>query len=161
MKYAQWISSAIYLAFLLLLTPFLGAASHTDGVAGILEVMNLVSPFLGILVLIGAGSSQLSAAVADTIGSGGLSCEVSRGRLKVREGVFVAAGLAALVVWLTDPFQVIAVASRAFALYYFMQCALALFVARRMAKHQRLSQLCFALLGLACLAAVLAGAPAE
>lgn len=34
MKYAQWLSSVIYLAFLLLLTPFLTSASEVQGVAG-------------------------------------------------------------------------------------------------------------------------------
>ena len=39
MRYAQWISSAIYLSFLALLTPFLNEAQHAEGVAGILDIM--------------------------------------------------------------------------------------------------------------------------
>ncbi|WP_419814726.1 hypothetical protein [Glacieibacterium sp.] len=42
MRYAQWLSSAIYLAFLALLTPFLGRAAQAEGVAGILDIMALV-----------------------------------------------------------------------------------------------------------------------
>ena len=90
MRYAQWLSSAIYLAFLALLTPFLAEAQHAEGIAGILDIMTLVAPLLGIFVLIGAVSSQLSAAIADSIGSGGLMMEVSRRRLGVR-GAFILA----------------------------------------------------------------------
>ena len=86
MRYAQWLSSAIYIGFLLLLTPFLGPASKVAGVAGILEIMNLAAPFMAVLVLVGALASQLSAAVADLIGSAGLASEVSRGRLGLRAG---------------------------------------------------------------------------
>jgi hypothetical protein len=78
MRHAQWIASAIYLAFIALLTPFLARAAATKGVAGILDIMEFIAPALGIFVLAGAVSSQLSAAVADSIGSGGLVNEVSR-----------------------------------------------------------------------------------
>ena len=93
MRYAQWLSSAIYLAFLALLTPFLNEAQHAEGVAGILDIMTLVAPILGIFVLVGAVSSQLSAAIADSIGSGGLMVEVSRRKLGVRKA-FIAASRA-------------------------------------------------------------------
>lgn len=64
MRHAQWIASAIYLAFLAFLTPFLGRAAQAEGVAGILDIMTIVAPALGVFVLVGALSSQLSAAVA-------------------------------------------------------------------------------------------------
>lgn len=160
MRYAQWLSSAIYIAFLLLLTPFLGPASQVQGVAGILDIMNLAAPFMGVLVLVGALSSQLSAAVADSIGSAGLASEVSRGRLSLVAGFLASAGLAIAVVWLTDPFQVVALASRAFALYYMMQCALAYLGARRLSAARPLARAGFVLLGLISLLAAAIGAPA-
>ena len=83
MRHAQWIASGIYLAFIALLTPFLSRAAATEGVAGILDIMELIAPAMGIFVLIGAVSSQLSAAVADSIGSGGLVNEVSRRKISV------------------------------------------------------------------------------
>lgn len=161
MRYAQWLSSAIYVAFLLLLTPFLARASASEGVAGILDVMAAVAPFMGVLVLIGAASSQLSAAVADSIGSAGLASEVSRGRLGLTAGFVASAALAIAVVWLTDPFQVVAVASRSFAVYYGMQCLLALQAARRGRIGGRAAQAAFLALGATSLAAALVGAPAE
>lgn len=161
MRYAQWLSSAIYLAFLALLTPFLPQAQHAEGVAGILDIMNLVAPILGIFVLIGAVSSQLSAAIADSIGSGGLMVEVSRRKLSVRNAFIAASALSIAVVWLTDPFSVIALSSRAFALFYAMQAVLALWVSIRTGVGGPAARAGFVLVGLVCVVAALAGAPAE
>lgn len=161
MRYAQWLSSAIYVTFLLLLTPFLARASRTEGVAGILDIMDLAAPFMSVLVLLGAVASQLSAAVADSIGSAGLVSEVSRGRLNIKAGFLASGGLAVAVVWLTDPFQVVAAASRSFALYYAAQCVLALLAARRLRLGSMASQGGFSLLALLSLLAALVGAPAE
>ncbi|MGA9659043.1 MAG: hypothetical protein WBQ60_08095 [Asticcacaulis sp.] len=161
MKYAQWLSSAIYLIFILCLTPFLDRATHSEGVAGILDIMTFVAPILAIFVLVGAVSSQLSAAIADSIGSGGLLMEVSRGRLGVRSAFMVASALSIAVVWLTDPFQVIALSSRAFAIFYALQALLAVWVSVRAERGTWTARAGFALVGIICLVAAIAGAPAE
>ncbi|MGU3391895.1 hypothetical protein [Sphingomonas sp. M1A8_2b] len=161
MRHAQWIASAIYLAFIALLTPFLTRAAATEGVAGILDIMGLIAPALGIFVLAGAVSSQLSAAVADSIGSGGLVNEVSRRKISVPLAFTLAGILAVLVVWLTDPFEVVALSSRAFALFYAMQCVLALLVSIKHRAGGIGQRIGFAVIGLICLVAVFVGAPAE
>lgn len=161
MRYAQWLSSAIYLAFLALLTPFLKQAAQAEGVAGILDIMALVAPIMGVFVLVGALSSQLSAAIADSIGAGGLIIEVSRRRLAVRAAFVVANALAIAVVWLTDPFEVIALSSRAFALFYAVQAVLAIWVSRRMKAGSAVQLAGFVAVGLICIVAALVGAPAE
>lgn len=161
MRHAQWIASAIYLAFIALLTPFLARAAATEGVAGILDIMEFIAPALGIFVLAGAVSSQLSAAVADSIGSGGLVNEVSRRKISVPLAFTLAGALAVLVVWLTDPFQVVALSSRAFALFYAMQCVLALVVSVRSGAGTMLYRVGFVAVGVICLVAVFVGAPAE
>lgn len=161
MRYAQWISSLVYLAFLGLLTPFLLQAQQAVGVAGILDIMKMVAPFLAILVLIGAVSSQLSAAIADSIGSGGLIVEVSGQKFGVRSAFMAASALSIAVVWLTDPFQVIALASRAFAVFYALQAVLAIWVARRSGVAGLTTQLGFAIIFMICVVAAVMGAPAE
>ena len=161
MRHAQWAASAIYLAFIALLTPFLGRAAEAEGVAGILDIMTLVAPALGIFVLVGALSSQLSAAVADSIGSGGLMSEVTQRKLSIQAAFALACALAIGVVWLTDPFEVVAISSRAFALFYALQCVLAVLVARRTGAGRRAQLAAFVLIGLICLVAVFVGAPAE
>lgn len=161
MRLAQWISSVIYLAFLALLTPILGPASQAEGVAGIYDVMSLVAPLLGLFVLGAALTSQLSAAIANSIGSGGLLVEVSRRKLSVRAAFFAASALSVAVVWLTDPFEVIALSSRAFAAYYAAQALIAIWVSKRTGAGGGLLRTGFALVGLICLVATLVGAPAK
>jgi len=161
MRHAQWIASGIYLAFIALLTPFLSRAAATEGVAGILDIMELIAPAMGIFVLIGAVSSQLSAAVADSIGSGGLVNEVSRRKISVPIAFTLAGALAILVVWLTDPFEVVALSSRAFALFYAMQCVLALLVSIKSGAGTIPQRIGFVAIGFICLVAVFVGAPAE
>ena len=161
MRLAQVLSSFIYLAFVALLTPFLARASHAQGVAGILDVMGGVSPVLGVFVLVGAAASQLSAAIADSIGAGGLVVEVSQRSLGIRGAFVVTSALSIAVVWLTDPFQVVALASRAFALYYAAQAGLALWVSVRIGRGSRMQRLGFVGVGLICLIAAAVGAPAE
>jgi hypothetical protein len=161
MRYSQWISAAIYLGFLLLLWPFLARAARAPGVAGILDIMELAAPFMGVFVLVGAVSSQLSAATADSIGSAGLLNEVSRRKFPLKTAFATASALALAVVWLTDPFQVIALSSRAFALFYALQCLLAIWVARRTRAGGWRAQAAIAVVGIICLIATAMGAPAE
>lgn len=161
MRLAQWISSAIYLVFLALLTPVLNQASQSTDVAGILAIMRAVAPILALFVLGAAVTSQVSAAIADSIGSGGLMVEVSRQRLNVRTAFAAASTLSIAVVWLTDPFEVIALSSRAFAAFYAIQCALACWVSIRTGAGGWPGRVQFALTGAVCVVAALAGAPAE
>ena len=161
MKWAQWISILIYMGFLALLTPFLAQAARAPGVAGILDIMEIVAPFMGAFVLLGAVSSQLSAAVADSIGAAGLMNEVSHRRLNVKAAFVVASLLAIAVVWLTDPFQVIALSSRAFALFYALQCAIGIWVSLRTGAGGVPARIGMGVVGIVCIVATLVGAPAE
>jgi hypothetical protein len=72
-----------------------------------------------------------------------------------------AGALAILVVWLTDPFQVVALSSRAFALFYALQCALAVIVSVKRGVGSWPQRIGFFAIGLICLVAVFVGAPAE
>lgn len=161
MRWAQWISSGIYVAFLILLTPRLGQAAHTEGVAGVLDVMEGVAPALGVVVLAAAAFSQLSAAIADATGSTGIAIELSRKRLSTGTGFLVAAGLAIAVTWLTNALEIVSVASRAFALYYAVQCAVTLLVAHRTGRAGPARMAGISVIALLCLIAAVAGAPAE
>jgi hypothetical protein len=161
MRLAQWISSFIYLIFLALLTPVLEPASRAEGVAGIYDVMTMVTPLLGWFVLGGSVTSQLSAAIADSIGSSGLLVEVSRRRMSLPIAFLAAGALSVVVVWFTDPFAVIALSSRAFAAFYAVQAVIAIWVSLRVGAGGWLMRLGFGAVGLVCVAAALVGAPAE
>jgi hypothetical protein len=124
MRHAQWISAAIYVAFVGLSTVLLDVFDSVSE-TGIIDLSARVAFVLPFLLVVGAAMSQFSAAVADTIGSGGLVEELSGGRISRRATYAGVAGAAVLLLWTSHILEVIAYASRAFALYYAVQCALA------------------------------------
>ena len=78
------------------------------------------------MLIVGAAMSQFSAAVADTLGGGGLLVEESRARLSPGQCYLAISACAIALVWSTSIFEIIAYASRAFAFYYFSQTVLAI-----------------------------------
>ncbi|MAQ15230.1 MAG: hypothetical protein CMN30_10610 [Sandaracinus sp.] len=159
MRHAQLLSGGIYLVY----TFLVGVAMPVDSVEGhgetaIIEMSRAVAPILPGLLVVAALASQFSAAVADTNGGGGLFEELSGGRLRAKWAFLLMAGAGVALTWAADVFQIIALASRAFAAYYALQCAVAARVAGR---RRPLPALAFAVLALACLGAAVFGIPAE
>ena len=159
MQLAQWLSAAIYMVYILLIAFVFRENGFVLKETAIIDMMRIVAPVLPAMLVVAALSAQLSAAVADTSGSGGLIEELTRGRLSARQAyaVLVMAGLA--LTWTADVFEIISYASRAFAVYYGLQSAIAAMAARRTGRHGR----AVLFLGLAILgaAAVIFGKPAE
>lgn len=133
MKFAQYISSVIYLAYIVLLTYAFDINGTDLDETAIIDIMAIVAPVLPILLVAAALSAQFSAAVADTNGAGGLLAELSNGRISPRTAyaILVTAGL--IITWAVNLFEIIAYASRAFALYYAVQALIAASNARRSA----------------------------
>ncbi|TYC85318.1 hypothetical protein [Novosphingobium sp. BW1] len=125
MKLAQWIASAIYMAYVVLLAISFRSGSFELSETAIIDMMRTVSAILGPLLILAALSAQFSAAVADTNGSGGLVSELTHQRfgMKPTYVLLIAAGIA--LTWLADVFEIVSFASRAFAFYYAIQSALA------------------------------------
>lgn len=124
MRQAQSISALIYCVFIALSTVLMDSFNGVSE-TGIISLAERVADLLPLLLVIGAVMSQFSAAVADTIGTGGLIEEVSHDRIS-RHHVYAAAmGLALALLWSSHILTIIAYASRAFALYYGIQCAMA------------------------------------
>lgn len=159
MKAAQILSAAIYIVFFLLMIPLMGADSQEMGVAAIVDIIRPVSVALPLMITIGALASQSSAAVADAIGAGGLLNDITKGRIPVRFCYPWIAGVSAIVTWETDVFSLITLASRCFALYYALQCLVAMLSARERSANGRAAG--YALLLLLCAAIVVFGTPAE
>ena len=124
MKWAQALSALIYIVFIALATPLFGGFSEVSETE-IIDISGRVSWVLPYMLVIGAVMAQFSAAVADTISSGGLAEEASRGRIRHRYVYALATLLACALLWLSDIFAVISYASRAFAAYYAIQCLMA------------------------------------
>jgi hypothetical protein len=131
MKIAQWVAAAIYLVFFVLVLPLLGTGDAEGGVAAIVDMLAPVSVVLPLMVLAGALASQSSAALADAIGAGGLLRDITGGRVRLNHTYPLIALVSALIVWETDVFTLIALASRCFALYYALQCLVAAMSAAR------------------------------
>lgn len=125
MRYAQWLSTAIYLAYIGFAGISFDASSVPLKETAVIAMTAPVASLLPMLLVIAALAAQFSAAIADTNGCGGLVHEMSRGRISSRMAYVGLAAAAVVMTWAVDIFSIISYASRAFALYYALQCALA------------------------------------
>ncbi|MCJ2184174.1 hypothetical protein MTR62_15955 [Novosphingobium sp. 1949] len=130
MRLSQGIASAIYLAYVLLLAVSFKSGSFALNETAIIDMMRTVSAVLGPLLILAALAAQFSAAVADTNGSGGLVAELTHRRFGMKPTYLVLIGAGLALTWLADVFEIVSYASRAFALYYAIQSALAAIRAR-------------------------------
>ncbi len=122
MRLAQIISGIIYFVFVLLALPLLTHLKGTDpNETAIIELAGLISPWLPMMLVVAAVMSQFSAAVADTLGGGGLIEENTRGKINSKYSYLIITGVAIALVWFADIFQIISIASRSFAFYYLLQ----------------------------------------
>ena len=147
MHLAQVISTVIYMIYIGLMAYVFAPEQGRLDETAIITMMAIVAPILPAMLVAAALSAQFSAAVADTSGAGGLVCELTRKRLSARQAyaVLVTAGIA--LTWSANVFQIISYASRAFALYYAIQSAIA--ATHRDQSHlRRIAYTALAMLGL-------------
>ncbi|MFC3050849.1 hypothetical protein [Kordiimonas pumila] len=130
MRFAQGLSGIIYIAFVALVLPLLQyvATGNPDETA-IIELTGRVAGALAVMLIIAAIMSQFSAAVADTIGAGGLVEEQTKGKVKAQYAYIAIVAVSVVLVWTVDIFAIVSYASRAFAAYYLLQTLIAIKVA--------------------------------
>jgi hypothetical protein len=158
MRWAQLISSAIYIVFIGLATVLFHDGLGSD-VTAIMSMAAPVAVILPVLLAVAAIGSQFSAAVADSEGAGGLLEDVTGRKLPMRYGYLLIMLVTLALTWETDVNTIIAYASRAFALFYCLQSWVALLTARGLAKRNQGRELLFAGVGVLCLAVFLFGVP--
>ena len=124
MRYAQMLSAAIYVVFIGLATVLLGSV-RTMSETGVIMLSAQVAFVVPFLLVIGAAMAQFSAAVADTLASGGLVEAATYGKVSHRDVYLAVMAVAIVFLWTSHIFAIIAYASRAFATYYAIQCAMA------------------------------------
>jgi hypothetical protein len=134
MRYAQWLSAAIYMAYVLLLTFAFDAKSVPLTETAIVDMMKIVSAVLPALLIVAALAAQFSAAIADTSGAGGLVEDLSGHRIRPRVAYLILVVIGLGLTWFSHIFEIISLASKAFALYYALQCAIASVAAFREAR---------------------------
>lgn len=125
MKTAQLLSGAIYMIYICLFAYAFDRSEFQLSETAIIDMMGLITPLLTVLLVLAALAAQFSAAIADTSGSGGLVEELTRGRMTARYGYALLVAIGLLLTWEADVFKIIAYASRAFAIYYTLQSAIA------------------------------------
>lgn len=132
MRYAQWISTAIYLSFVFLLTHlFQDGVRQSGGETVIIDMLHPLGGAVVPLLIIAALASQSSASIADMNGASGLLFETTRGRLSVNTGNFTTALVAIAVTWSGNIYTIITYASKAFVIYYGLQSLQAVLSALR------------------------------
>jgi len=130
MRYAQLLSGGVYLLFIGLALPLMSDFHAQRDETAIITLSAMVAVVLPAMLIVAAVMSQFSAAIADTVGSGGLLSEFSRRRLTPSFGYVLVACMAIVLIWSASIFEIITIASRAFALYYLLQCLVALIACR-------------------------------
>lgn len=123
-RVAQLAAASIYIGFVAVATPLMGLGAEgadTD----LLDITGRIAPILSLPVVLCATLSQFSAATADTAAAGG-NLHSFPVRLFAGRRAYLLSGVTAIALAITVPtFTVIAIASRAFAAYYAIQCAIA------------------------------------
>jgi hypothetical protein len=158
MSRAQIVSSIVYVTFFLLMIPLFPYFTSNTDVAGVIGVIDHVNPWLPFLVAGAAIASQFSASVADSIGASGLITETTQKHINANHAYLLIAAVAIFVIWATDVVAIVALASRAFALFYALQCTVAILVARH--RGEPIRAIAFSALAALSLAVATLGIPA-
>jgi hypothetical protein len=85
-------------------------------------------------LILAAAMSQFSAAVADTMSATGNMEEITDHHLKGKFGYLLVGGGAIALTWSANTLEILALASRAFAFYYLLQCFVAFTVSKSSAQ---------------------------
>lgn len=125
MRLAQTVCAVIYMIYIGLFAYAFDRSQFQLTETAIIDMMGLITPILPLLLVAAALAAQFSAAIADTSGSGGLVQELTRGRMTARYGYVLLVVVGLFLTWEADVFHIISYASRAFALYYTLQSAIA------------------------------------
>lgn len=158
MRRAQITSTLVYVVFFILMLPLFPYFTSSADVAGFIDVIKRVSPWLPFVVTAGAIASQFSASVADSIGASGLVSDTTHKHITIKHAYLVIGLVAVMVIWLTDVVSIVALASRAFALFYALQSAVAALVAHQ--KGSKTLSIGYWILSALCFAIAILGIPA-
>ena len=133
MRFAQILSAGIYIVFILTILPLFKFVDITiSEETAIIDLVGHAAIVLPGMLVVAAVASQFGAAVSDTLGAGGIADEESQGRMSTRRTYLLVTFLGIVLVWSTNVFEIITIASRAFAVYYLSQTFVALWVTREL-----------------------------
>lgn len=132
-RLSQLLSSAFYIAFVALCMPLMATATPGAAPDGtLLGIVERAAPLLALPLAVTGVFSQFSAAIADLVTGAGNIEEFSRRRVSTAVAYIVLGAVGVTVVWAFSTLSLVAVASRAFAVFYALQCLTAMLTARTM-----------------------------
>ncbi len=160
---AQLIAAFIYILFVPLAAPLAVDLTRAADETAIISIVGRAAFGLAPALSIAAIFSQFGAAVADTVGTGGILEQETRGRIRRRVGYLIVTGLAIILIWTLDVFSVLTLASRSFALYYALQAIMATILAydQPEIKHRWTRMILFTLLAMLMLLITIFAIPAH
>jgi hypothetical protein len=119
----------VYLIFVALATPLMHFLGDTVKDNDLIMLAGKASILLPIPLICAAVLSQFSAAVADTLGGGGNMVESTHNHVNSRHAYLIICG-GAIIIAFFPTLTILALASKAFAFYYMLQCLISITVTR-------------------------------
>lgn len=159
MRLAQIIAAIIYFLFITLSMPLL-THIHQVNETLIIDLSKHVAIILPFMITVAAVLSQFSAAIADTLGSGGLISEAFDKKISEKNCYLIVMSGVIILTWLTNVFDIVVIASKAFATYYALQLIISM-VTTWKANKLKLRFVIYTLLLILMILVVLFGIPVE
>jgi len=154
-RWSQYLSLTVYVVFVALALPVVTILNGEYAENSLILLAAEVSVLLVAPLIVAAGLSQFSAAVADTLASASNMEEITKGRMGQRLGYLLVGSIAMALAWSGSTFAIITLASKAFALYYLLQCCVGFSVCKNHRERAR-----FILVGMALLFVLIFAVPA-
>ena len=129
-RWSQIISTIVYLVFIAVALPVVHTLKGHYDDNSLIALAGTASALLVVPLVIAAALSQFSAAVADTIAATGNMEEMTHEHIKAKWGTITVAMGAIALTWSANTLEIVAIASRAFAFYYMLQCLVAFTVSK-------------------------------
>ncbi|VAW90573.1 hypothetical protein MNBD_GAMMA21-14 [hydrothermal vent metagenome] len=129
-RWSQYFSLSIYVIFVALALPIVSVLNGNYNDNSLITIAATASLLLPLPLIVAASLSQFSAAVADTLAAAANMQEASQQRIGLRWGYLFVGSAAMALAWSGSTFEIIVLASRAFAFYYLLQCLVAFSVCR-------------------------------
>jgi len=144
-RWSQVISTAVYLTFVALALQVVHTLIGNYDDNSLIALVGIAASLLAVPLIVAAALSQFSAAVADTLAATGNMQETTHGHLKAKWGCILVGGGAIALTWSANTFEIVALASRAFAFYYMLQCLVAFSVSKSTIQRAGMATLATAL----------------
>jgi len=129
-KYSQIISAVVYIVFIALAIPVTYLLKGVYDDHSLILLVGFVSTILVTPLIVVAALSQFSAAVADTLAATGSIEEVAKKYITAKQSYLLVGMSAIVITWSVHTLEILALASRAFALYYLLQTIVAISISK-------------------------------